>query len=137
MSRAPKLWTRSFFCSWVSLAGYGTSSTALEMRAFAMPNVRIRYERERNKKETNASMEPGLPRILVSKWRGRSRRSCTRGFESHGGHHCGAWPLTDPGVEAERAVPEVLYSSRSWHRSGEGVAELKSKRRGRRGAEVP
>ena len=47
------------------------------------------------------------------------------------------WPLTDPGVEVERAVPEGLYSSRSWRRSGEGIAELKSKRRRRRGAEVP
>ena len=42
-----------------------------------------------------------------------------------------------PGVEVERVVPEVWYSSRSGGRSGEGVAELKSKRRGRRGAEVP
>ena len=42
-----------------------------------------------------------------------------------------------PGVEVERAVPEVWCSSRSASRSGEGVAELKSKRRGRRGAEVP
>ena len=42
-----------------------------------------------------------------------------------------------PGVGLERAAPEVWYSSRSWRRSGEGVAELKSTRRGRRGAEVP
>ena len=42
-----------------------------------------------------------------------------------------------PGVEEERAVSEVWYSSRSGSRSGEGVAELKSKRRGRRGGEVP
>ena len=42
-----------------------------------------------------------------------------------------------PAVEEERAVPEVWYSSRGGSRSGEGVAELKSKRRGRRGAEVP
>ena len=48
----------------------------------------------------------------------------------------GAWPLTDPGVEMERAVPEVLYSSRSWRRSGEGVVDPKSKPRERRGAEV-
>ena len=43
-----------------------------------------------------------------------------------------------PGVEVERVVPEVWYSS--WMlggRSGEVVAELKSKRRGRRGTEVP
>ena len=51
-------------------------------------------------------------------------------------HIYGAWPLTDPGVELERAVPEVSCSSRRWRRSGEGVAELKSKRRGRRGVEV-
>ena len=44
----------------------------------------------------------------------------------------GSWPLTDPGVEAERAVPGV---SRSWRRK-EGVADLTSKRRERRGAEV-
>ena len=50
------------------------------------------------------TMEPGLSRILVSKWRGRSRRSCTS---------------LVAGVGAERA------------------SELKSKRRGRRGAEVP
>ena len=42
-----------------------------------------------------------------------------------------------PGVEVERAVPEVWCSSRSGSRSGEGVTELKSKGRGRRGAEVP
>ena len=56
-----------------------------------------------------------------------------------GPYYCvyGAWPPTDPGVEVERAVPEVLHSSGSWRWSGEGVAELKSKRRGRRGAEVP
>ena len=42
-----------------------------------------------------------------------------------------------PGVEVERAVPEVWRSSRSGNRSGEGVAELESKRKGRRGAEVP
>ena len=32
--------------------------------------------------------------------------------------------------KVEGAVPEVLYSSRSWRRSGEGVEELKSKREG-------
>ena len=37
----------------------------------------------------------------------------------------GALPLTDPGVEVERAVSEALYSSRSWRRSGEGVAVLR------------
>ena len=43
-----------------------------------------------------------------------------------------------PGVEVVRVVPEVWYSSRMvGSRSGEVVAELKSKRRGRRGAEVP
>ena len=42
-----------------------------------------------------------------------------------------------PGVEVKRVVPEVWYSSQSGSRSGEGVAELKLKRRGRRGAEVP
>ena len=43
-----------------------------------------------------------------------------------------------PGVEVERVVPEVWYSSRMiGSRSGEVVAELKSKPRGRRGAEVP
>ena len=42
-----------------------------------------------------------------------------------------------PGVEVERAVPEVWCSSRSGSRSGEGVAELKSQRRTRRSAEVP
>ena len=43
-----------------------------------------------------------------------------------------------PGVEVERVVLEVWYSSRMvGSRSGEVVAELKSKRRGRRGAEVP
>ena len=43
-----------------------------------------------------------------------------------------------PGVEVDRVVPEVWYSSRMvGSRSGEVVAELKSKRRGRRGAEVP
>ena len=42
-----------------------------------------------------------------------------------------------PGVEVERVVPEVWYSSRMvGSRSGEVVAELKSKRRGRRGSEV-
>ena len=34
--------------------------------------------------------------------------------------------LRGPGVEAERAVPEVWYSSRSGSRSGEGVAVLRS-----------
>ena len=48
----------------------------------------------------------------------------------------GTWPLTDTGVEVESAVPEVLLSSSSWRRSGEGVVELKSKRRGRGGAVV-
>ena len=43
-----------------------------------------------------------------------------------------------PGAEVERVVPEVWYSSRMvGSRSGEVVAELKSERRGRRGAEVP
>ena len=43
-----------------------------------------------------------------------------------------------PGVEEEReGGPGVWYSSQSGSRSGEGVAELESKRRGRRGAEVP
>ena len=42
----------------------------------------------------------------------------------------------DPGVGVERAATVVSYSSRTWRRSGEGVVELKSKRRGRRGAEV-
>ena len=41
-----------------------------------------------------------------------------------------------PGVEVERAVPDVWCSSRIGSRSGEGVTELKSKRRGRRRAEV-
>ena len=45
---------------------------------------------------------------------------------SNGGHHYGAWPLTGPGVEEERAVPEVLYSPRIWRRSGEGVTVLRS-----------
>ena len=66
--------------------------------------------------------------ITMCKWSLVAFRSCirTRGFECHGGHHCGAWPLTG-----------------SWCRSGEGgpgglvlVPELKSKRRGRRRAEV-
>ena len=38
----------------------------------------------------------------------------------------GAWPLTDPCVEVETAVPEVLCSSRSWRRSREVVAVLES-----------
>ena len=42
-----------------------------------------------------------------------------------------------PGVEVERPVPETCCSSRSGSRSGEGVAGLKSHRRGRRGAKVP
>ena len=43
-----------------------------------------------------------------------------------------------PGVEVEMVVPEVWYSSRMvGSRSGEVVAELKSKRRGLRDAEVP
>ena len=42
-----------------------------------------------------------------------------------------------PCVEVERAVSEVWYSSRSGRRSGEVVAELKGKRRRRRGTEAP
>ena len=46
-------------------------------------------------------------------------------------------PSRGPGVEVERAVPEVWCSSRRGSQSGEGVADLKSKRRGCCGAEVP